>query len=196
MTPQQLTPQQPYLIQSRAIYHCPNCAGPVRSVFKPSSNTSNWLLFTIALLLTPFLVGIILWIIYLINISRENQTIYWHCESCGWHAAGALPKPQPRYQPVLRPTKSIEERRQWRTGKIVIAIVIAWIIIVFIGAMIAARSIRRDMDRNAIIPPIRPISEQHFAGSSDKEKSDSKQGKPRRGKVDSRAGNVEGGEDK
>jgi ribosomal protein L37AE/L43A len=106
-----MTPN-PYLIQTRALYHCPCCKQPVQSVFRPPSNTQNWLLFTIALILTPFLIGIVLWIVYYFQVKRENQTTYWHCPSCGWHAPAAAPQhsiaaprpPEhiPAYQPVAR----------------------------------------------------------------------------------------------
>jgi len=85
MTPQQLTPQQPYLIQSRAIYPCPHCGNPLKSVFKPPSSTSNGLMLMIGLLLAPFIIGILILSQYYRQEKREASTTWWHCESCGWH---------------------------------------------------------------------------------------------------------------
>ena len=96
MTPQQLTPHdQPYLIQSRAIYPCPHCGNPLKSVFRPPSNSSNWLMLMIGLLLAPFLIGIIILISYNHRQRQEARTTWWHCESCGWHAAARRLEPTP-----------------------------------------------------------------------------------------------------
>jgi ribosomal protein L37AE/L43A len=90
------TPEQPYLIQARAIHQCPKCAGPLKSVFRPPSTSSNWLMLMIGLFLTPFLIGIFILIAYNDKLKKEQQTTWWHCESCGYHVATqALGKPFP-----------------------------------------------------------------------------------------------------
>jgi hypothetical protein len=83
----QVPSPQPYIIQSRALYQCPHCGQPLKSVFRQSNDTSEWLLFLIALLLTPVLIGLIFWVIYFAKKKTDASMHYWHCESCGWSAA-------------------------------------------------------------------------------------------------------------
>jgi predicted RNA-binding Zn-ribbon protein involved in translation (DUF1610 family) len=144
MTPEHLTPQEPpYLIQARAHYQCPYCAQPIKSVFQPPQTTSNWLLFTIALLLTPFLIGIIFWIVYYQESKREASTTYWHCESCGWHAA-TMPAPgaRRRYQippPQPRPKRTFKE---WLRANVLVTVVLSVVFVTsmaLIGAAFLAR---------------------------------------------------------
>jgi ribosomal protein L37AE/L43A len=92
----ELQTSQPYLIQARAAHLCPRCTQPLKSVFRPSGGTSEWLLFLIALILTPFLIGIFFWIAYYSRKKEERDNQLWHCESCGWQAATLTPEAQKR----------------------------------------------------------------------------------------------------
>jgi hypothetical protein len=143
----------------------------LKSIFNPSSGTGNWLLFMMALFLTPFLIGLILWILYNQQRKTEAATTWWHCESCGWRGS------------TVRTPRTFKEWLSWHALPIGILTVfvlpiVAWIIMLLF-------SVGFGEFKQA------PAHQQSL-----EEKRDSKQSKPRRSKIHTRAGNVEGGEDK
>jgi ribosomal protein L37AE/L43A len=89
-------PSQPYLIQAQAAYSCPKCSQPIKSIFRSSGGTSEWLLLVIAIILTPVLIGIFFWIAYFSRKRNERDNQLWHCESCGWQAAILTPEARKR----------------------------------------------------------------------------------------------------
>jgi len=179
---QQLTtPEQPYLIQSRAIYRCPHCGNPLKSLFVPQNSTSNWLLFTIALLLTPFIIGIIFWIIYLQETKREGITSWWHCESCGYRVATMPAKQKYQIPPAApRPKRTFNEWLHANKLLVLMLIAVASVSTALIASAIASH----------------PLPSPTPTPSLQKESGNGKQGKARSHKVHSRAGNVDRSEDK